>query len=79
MFICYGWQQVIHLFSRVPIFWTWAIAQVITYMLLPILKLCVMNQSVGYWLFKCITVKVDAVKVQALNQLLICGNFNSKL
>jgi hypothetical protein len=57
-------------------------------MLLCVVKLCVLNQSVGYWLLLdalystftlCIAMKVDVVRIQALNQPLICGDFDSKL
>jgi hypothetical protein len=57
-------------------------------MFLLVVKLCVLNQSVGYWLLLdafystftlCIAMKVDVVRIQALNQQLICGDFDSKL
>jgi len=48
--ICYGWQQIIHLSFKVLVLQTWAIVQAITNALLPIVKLCVLNQNVGYWL-----------------------------
>jgi len=49
--ICYGLQQVLHLFPKVPLFQTWAIVhETITNMLFPIVKLCVLNQSKGDWL-----------------------------
>jgi hypothetical protein len=53
-----------------------------------LVKLCVLNQNDGYWLLSyafdfaftlCIAMQVDVVKVQALNQPLICGDFDSKL
>jgi hypothetical protein len=49
-------------------------------MFLHVVKLCVLNQSVGYWLLLdafystftlCIAMKVDVVRIQALNQPLI--------
>jgi hypothetical protein len=55
---------------------TWAIVQAITNALLPIVKLCVLNQNVGYWLLLdalystftlCIAMKVDVVRAQVLN------------
>jgi len=55
---------------------TWVIAQTITYTLLPIMKLCILNQNVGYWLLLnalyfaftlCIATKINVVKAQALN------------
>lgn len=49
--ICYGLQQVLHLFFKVRLFQTWAIVhETIINMLLPIVKLCVWNQSKGNWL-----------------------------
>jgi hypothetical protein len=57
-------------------------------MLFPVMKICVLNQNVGYWLLLdalyfaftlCIAMKVDVVRIQALNQPLICGDFDSKL
>ncbi len=46
--ICYGWHQILHLFSTMPTFQTWAIAQKIKYMLHVIVKICVLNQSQSY-------------------------------
>jgi hypothetical protein len=46
--ICYKWHQILHLFSKMPTFQTWAIAQTITYTLHAIVKLCILNQSQGY-------------------------------
>jgi hypothetical protein len=55
---------------------TWVITQAITYTLLPIVKLCILNQNVGYWLLLdalyfaftlCIATKANVLKAQALN------------
>jgi hypothetical protein len=51
-------------------------------------KFCVLNQSASYWLLSnalyftftlCITMKVYVARVQALNQSLICGEFDLEL
>jgi hypothetical protein len=69
-------------------FQSWAIAQAIIDMFLPIVKLCVLNQNAGYWLLLnalhsaftlCITRKTNVAKAQTLNQPLIHGDFDSKL
>jgi hypothetical protein len=53
-----------------------------------VVKLCVLNQGVGYWLLSnafystftlCIAMKVDVARIQTLNQLLIHGDFDSEL
>ncbi len=68
------------------IFQTWAIAQAIIDMFFPIVKLCVLNQNVGYWLLLnalhsaftlCITMKANVARAQTLNQPLIHGVFAS--
>jgi hypothetical protein len=65
-----------HLFSRVPIFRTWAIAQTITNTFLFVVKLSVLNQNARCWFLSdafysaftlCIAMKVDVVRIQALN------------
>jgi len=48
--IYYKWQHAIHLSSIVLVFQTWAIFQTIIDTFLPFVKLCVLNQSVRYWL-----------------------------
>ncbi len=57
-------------------------------MLLPVVKLCVLNQSANYWLLLdafycaftlCISMKVDLAKIQLLNQSLIRGDFDLEL
>jgi len=42
--------QVIHLSFKMSVLQTWAIAQAIIDTLLPIVKHCVLNQNVSYWL-----------------------------
>jgi len=78
--IYYKWQHAIHLSSTMLVFRTWAIVQTIIDTFLPIVKVCVLNQSVRYWLLLdalystftlCIAMKIDVVRIQALNQPLI--------
>jgi hypothetical protein len=72
----------------VLVFWTWVVVQANIDTFLPIVKFCVLNQSVRYWLLLdalystftlCIAMKTDVVRSQALNQLLIQVDFDSKL
>jgi hypothetical protein len=65
-----------HLSSRMPIFRTWVIAQTIKDTFFFVVKLCVLNQNASYWLLShafyyaftlCIAMKVDVVRIQALN------------
>jgi hypothetical protein len=65
-----------HLSSRVPIFWTWAIAQTIIDTFFFFVKLCVLSQNASYWLLSnafsfaftlCIAMKADVVSIQALS------------
>ncbi len=86
--ICYGWQQALHLQSRVLDCQTWYIAQAIINTLMPIVKQCVLNQSEGYWLLSdalvstfslCTMIKANVCKIQALNQPFIQRDFDLEL
>jgi len=86
--IFYKWQHTIHLSFIVLVFRTCVIVQAIIDTFLPVVKLCVLNQSVRYWLLLnalyfaftlCIAMKIDVVRIQALNQSLTQGDFDSKL
>ncbi len=79
--ICYGQQQVLHLFSRMLIGQTWVVAQAIVNTLFHVVKQCVLNQIQGHWLLSnafisffilCLVMNVDVVNIEALNQSLIC-------
>jgi hypothetical protein len=74
--ICYGQQQVLHLFSRMLIRQTWVLTQAIVNTLFHVVKQCVLNQTQGYWLLPnaftssftlCLVMNVDVVNIEALN------------
>jgi len=74
--IYYKWQHAIHLSSIMLVFRTCVIVQAIIDTFLLAVKFCVLNQNVRYWLLLdalyfaftlCIAMKIDVVRIQALN------------
>jgi hypothetical protein len=86
--IYYGWQQVLHFFKMLVGQSNWAMAHAITNTLFPIVNQCVIKPNLKVLvvcqmhLFAfafCIVMKVNVANIEALNQPLIHGDFDSKL